>query len=333
MSKIKLNQLEMLVAVVDAGGFGAAAAELGCTQSRISHAIAELEAVMETRLLSRSRSGCVPTDAGYRVIIKARQILRLADTIADVSADAATLSGRVRIACFRSVGTHLLPHALAALATEYPGIRVDIDDGCEEREDVTRAVIEGRAEMGIAHLPVSKELMATPFVSDSYVLVAPGSMNLRGPVSWEQFADLPYIQLDCSGALAILEQCRAAGFNAELSRTLTTDTSIAAMVRHGVGYSILPRLAVFPEPEGVKVVDLPIAAKRQFALVALPAVARSTVVKTVMRFIRDKRIVTNSAAFRAGVGRRAFDSDSKTFLLETANQIARVAQHLRWRSA
>lgn len=301
MNKIKLNQLEMLVAVVDAGGFGAAAAELGCTQSRISHAIAELEAVMETRLLSRSRSGCVPTDAGYRAIIKARQILRLAASIVDDSGDNAALTGRVRIACFRSVGTHLLPHALAALAAEYPAIRVDIDDSCEERDDVTQAVMDGRADVGIAHLPVAKELVATPFVSDSYVLIAPGSLNLRGPVSWDQFEHLPYIQLDCSGALAILAQCRAAGFSAELSRTLATDTSIAAMVRHGVGYSILPRLAVFPQPEGVKIVDLPIAAKRHFALVALPDTARSKVVKTVMRFVRNKRIVTNSEAFRAGV--------------------------------
>lgn len=301
MNKIKLNQLEMLVAVVDAGGFGAAAAELGCTQSRISHAIAELEAVMGMRLLSRSRSGCVPTDAGYRVIVKARQILRLTDSIVDDAEDNAALTGRVRIACFRSVGTHLLPHALAALAAEYPGIRVDIDDSFEEREEVTQAVTEGRADMGIAHLPVGKELVATPYVSDSYVLIAPGSMNLRGPVSWDQFKHLPYIQLNCSGALAILAQCRAAGFSAELSRTLATDTSIAAMVRHGVGYSILPRLAVFPEPEGVKIVDLPIAAKRQFALVALPDTARSNVVKIVMRFVRNKRIVSNSEAFRAGV--------------------------------
>ncbi|MES2071051.1 MAG: LysR family transcriptional regulator [Pseudomonadota bacterium] len=301
MNKLKLNQLEMLVAVADTGGFGAAAAELGCTQSRISHAITELEASLGIRLLSRSRSGCVPTDAGHRVLAKARQVLRLVNDMANAAEDDATVIGRVRIACFRSVGTHLLPHALGALAIEYPGIRVDIDDGCEEREDVTRAVLEGRADIGIAHLPVGPELLAHSFVSDSYVLVVPASLHLRAPVSWEQFKDLPYIQLNCSGAFAILEQCRAAGFNAELSRTLTTDTSIAAMVRHGVGYSILPRLAVFPEPEGVKIIDLPISAKRQFALVVLPDTARTKAVQIVMRFVRDKRLVKESEAFRAGL--------------------------------
>jgi DNA-binding transcriptional LysR family regulator len=301
MKKMKLNQLEMLVAVAETGGFGAAAAELGCTQSRISHAITELETTLGTRLLSRSRSGCVPTDAGYRVLSKARQILRLTSSIVDVAADNATLIGRVRIACFRSVGSHLLPHALAALALEFPGIRVDIDDGCEERDDVTQAVTEGRADIGVAQLPVGEELVAHSFVSDSYVLVAPASLQLKAPVSWAQFKDLPYIQLNCSGAFAILEQCRAAGFNAELSRTLTTDTGIAAMVKHGVGYSILPRLAVFPEPDGVQIVDLPIPAKRQFAVVVLPETARVKAVQIVMRFLRNKRITKNCEVFRAGL--------------------------------
>src|SRR5579871_3120757 len=220
MNKLKLNQLEMLVAVVDAGSFGAAAADLGCTQSRISHAITELESILATRLLLRSRTGCVPTDAGSRVLAKARQILSLADNLAETAEDHASVTGRVRIACFRSVSTHLLPRALEALAVEYPGIRVDIDDNCEEREEVIQALNEGRADIGIVHMPVGPSLMTRPYVTDSYVLVAPSSLPLSVPLSWDQFNKVPYIQLDRSWAFAILEQCRAAGFDAEPSRTL-----------------------------------------------------------------------------------------------------------------
>ncbi|MES2950711.1 MAG: LysR family transcriptional regulator [Pseudomonadota bacterium] len=300
MNKPKLNQLKMLVAVADTGSFGAAAAELGCTQSRISHGITELEGSLGVRLLSRSRAGSVPTDAGYRVLTKARQILRLTDSLLETEQDDSGIIGRVRIACFRSVATHLLPHALTALAVEYPGIRVDIDESCEERGDVTRAVLEGRADIGIAQLPIEHGMVSRAFVSDAYVLVAPVSLPLRAPITWAQFKDRPYIQLDCSGALAVLEQCRVAGFTAEPSRTLTTDTGIVAMVKHGIGYSILPRLTVFPDPGGVKIANLPIPAKRQFALVALPDTARIKAVQIVMRCVGNRRIVGNSEAFRAG---------------------------------
>jgi DNA-binding transcriptional LysR family regulator len=301
MPQLKLNQLDMLVAVADHGGFGAAAAALGCTQSRISHAITELEAVVGTRLLTRSRTGCAPTEAGLRVLVRARHMLHLAGDIVAEGQSSATLAGRVRIACFRSVGMHLLPSALAALATGYPAIRIDIDDACEERDDVTRAVLDGRAEIGIAQLPVSDAFVTRRYVADDYVLVLPAACALRTPVHWEQLRALPFIALDCSGAAAVLARCRAAGFDAVPARTMATDTSIAALVRLGMGYAMLPRLAVFPVPEGVQVAELPIAARREFALVCLPEPGRGKLVRAVMGLLGSERILRQNPVVRSGL--------------------------------
>jgi DNA-binding transcriptional LysR family regulator len=267
MSLPKLNQLEMLVAVADSGGFGAAAAQLGCTQSRVSHAITELETLLGARLLNRSRLGCTPTDAGFRVLAGARQILHLAGGLSLAAADAGSLSGHVRIASYRSVATHLLPPALEALAQAYPGIRIDIDDSFEEREAVAQAVRDGVADIGVAQLPVTDDLAVRPYAADSYVLVVPASKGLRAPVGWDQLEGIPYIQLNCSGAFAILEECRAAGFK---------------------------------EPTGVKVYPLPIPAGRHFAIVARPEIARTDLVRTVMRYLGERKSIERSEAFRAG---------------------------------
>lgn len=301
MNKPKLNQLEMLVAVADNGGFGAAAAAMSCTQSRISHAITELEGTLGARLLIRSRTGCMPTEAGQRVIATARHVLRLADGLRNDASPGAAISGHVRIACFRSIGTNLLPLALEALAKGFPGIRVDIDDSHEERDAVAAAVREGRADIGIAQLPVADDLLAYDFVADDYVLVVPSILKLRSPISWEQLKEVSYLQLNCTGALAVLEKCRKAGFAAQPSRLLTTDSSIIAMVRQGLGFTILPRLAVFPEPDGVSVMALPIAAKRSFAVVALSETARTEAVKAVVQHIRDRTLLARSDAFLAGL--------------------------------
>lgn len=300
---MKLNQLKMLVAVAEHGSFSAAAAELGCTQSRISHAIAELEGELGVRLLARGRAGSLPTDAGQRVLDKARQMLRLEDGLRAAAAADGGVSGSVRIACFRSIGTHLLPHVVEALAQRHPQLRVEIDDSCEQRADVTAALQDGLAEIGIAQLPLAGTLASLPYLHDDYVLVVPATLALASDAAggWPRLDGLPFIGLACSGAAEILARCRAAGFAPEPGRTLSNDTSIAAMVGRGMGYAILPRLASFPETPEVRILPLPIPARRQFAIAALPDVMRLPRVRAVVRALRERPLAALTQAGRAGI--------------------------------
>ncbi len=298
---MKLSQLRMFVAVADCGGFSAAAAQLGCTQSRISHAIAELEGELGAALLLRTRAGSTPTEAGQRALATARQMLRLEADLLDTVGAGSALRGTVRIACFRSIGTHLLPHVVEALAQAHPGLHVEIDDSCEERRDVTDALRAGRAELGIAQLPLDASLASRPYLSDDYVLVLPAALPLDEARGWPAVGALPFIQLGCSGAAAILARCRAAGFAPEPGRSLANDTSIAAMVGRGMGYAILPRLSTFPEPAEVRTVPLPIPARRQFAIAALPDVMRQPAVRAVVRSLQDRTLAARTQAGRAGI--------------------------------
>lgn len=299
---MKLSQLKMLVAVAEHGSFSAAAAELGCTQSRISHAIAELEGELGVRLLARGRAGSLPTEAGQRVLDKARQMLRLEDGLRAAATADGGLSGSVRIACFRSIGTHLLPHVVEALAQRHPQLRVEIDDSCEQRADVTAALQDGLAEIGIAQLPLAGTLASLPYLHDDYVLVVPATLAPPGDAAGLPRLDgLPFIGLACSGAAEILARCRAAGFAPEPGRTLSNDTSIAAMVGRGMGYAILPRLASFPETPEVRILPLPIPARRQFAIAALPDVMRLPRVRAVVRALRERRLAALTQAGRAGI--------------------------------
>ena len=301
MTRPKLNQLEMLAAVADQGSFGAAAARLDCTQSRISHAITELEQSLGARLLVRSRTGCTPTEAGQRVLANARQILALADGLARDAAGSAQLSGHVRIACFRSIGTHLLPFALEALAASHPAVRVDIDDSFETRDGPAAAVRDGLADVAIAQLPVIGTLAQYAYIADDYVLVAPSALALSSPLTWDQLAKVDYLQLNCPGALAMLEICRKAGWHAKPARLLSTDSGIVAMVRKGLGFTILPRLAAYPVAEGLTVMALPFSAQRPFAIVARPAAARTDAIRAVIQQLRKRKLVESTEVFRAGL--------------------------------
>ncbi len=300
MDKLKLGQLEMLVAAVDAGSFSAAALELGCTQSRISHAIGELEHIVGVRLLERSRSGCVPTDAGYRVLVKARQMLRLAGSLAQSVGEEAVASGHVRIACFRSAGRHLLPHVLETLAESHPGIRIDVNDGCPDYEDIVSSVKQGMAEIGITREDSSSGLESSRLGHDNYVLMLPAGLRMTEPFDWRELGNLPFIQSQNAGSTWIVEQCRAAGLPLRAARRLVSDSGITAMVARGLGFSIFPQLATFPTPPGICIAALPVEAKRPIALVRTADNARSKPVRIVLRQLRDKAGLRRTDAYRAG---------------------------------
>jgi DNA-binding transcriptional LysR family regulator len=298
---LKLSQLRMFAAVADHGSFSAAAAELACTQSRISHAIAGLEKELAVRLLDRSHGGSAPTEAGRRVLEKARAMLRLEQDLLAGADDARPLAGQVRIACFRSVGTHLLPYAAEALAAAHPGIVLEIDDGHLGRDALLDALRERRADIAVAQLPLARGLASLPWLHDDYVRVLPAGRPAPQPFSWEQLDGLPFIQLACPGADEVLERCRAAGLAVRARQRLANDTSIAAMVARGMGFSIMPRLAVFPEPEGVRTLALPIPARRSFALAGDAAAMRRPEVAAVLKILRSRKMVERTTAWQAGI--------------------------------
>jgi len=261
----KMAELEVLIAIADAGSFGGAAAELDCTQSRISHAIAALEGVLGVQLLQRSRSGTVPTPAGRSVIVEARKILGLAQRM--TAAKSTALSGVVRLATYESVATHLILPIIDALAVRHPGLQIELDDGCLEREDVERRVRDGSADLGVGHLPVGAGLSIRPFAEDNYVVIVADRHIPSKRYFWQDVERLEFVELRCSGSRSTVAKCRAAGMTAKPLKSFSSVSTILAHVTRGRSFSILPRLSVEPLPAGLRVVDLPVSASRSLAIV------------------------------------------------------------------
>jgi len=281
-----LAQLRALVAVAQTGSFSRAAAALGVTQSGLSHAVASLEAGLGCLLLTRTRQGATVTPAGDRVVRRALEILALVETLPTEAAGRSEATGTVRLACFRSVATHLLPVMLHRLSVEHPGVRIEVDDGCLEREDVERAVLSGAADLGIAQLPTHERLQVWPLASDAYVLAVPQGLTPPATPAWEALADLPFIGLHCSGAIGVAQACAQAGFRHQPAMQLREDTSILALVARGAGFSILPRLAVEPVPAGVALWPLGLEQHRELGIVTLPGVGRRPAVRAVRQLLR-----------------------------------------------
>src|ERR1700759_639257 len=68
MQRPDINDLLAFLAVARASSFTRAAAQLGVSQSALSHTIRRLETALGLRLLTRTTRSVAPTEAGERLI-------------------------------------------------------------------------------------------------------------------------------------------------------------------------------------------------------------------------------------------------------------------------
>jgi DNA-binding transcriptional LysR family regulator len=301
MSRVTLSQLEILIAVVQAGSFSGASFELDCTQSRISHSISELERHVGGRLLIRSRAGCSPTLLGHEVIAKAKQILSLTDEISQTSRTDNEIRGTVRVACIRSVATHVLPHVVEALAERHPGIHLEILDNCHSYRQVVEVIKQEGADIGITRVDAGDLDDGRPFISDPYVVVAPASLELQSPACPDQLADIPFISMQQPGSEWMVEQCRSAGFARRMVRQLSSESGVVAMVCRGLGYTVIPWLTAYPDSIAAQIIPLPFPVRRQLTLLTCKSSENSRQVRIATNFIMDRQLLESTGVWRSGI--------------------------------
>ncbi len=122
-----LNDLVAFLAVAKERSFTKAAAQVGVSQSALSHTIRGLEERLGLRLLTRTTRSVAPTEAGERLLRAAGPRLE------EIEAELAALSelrdkpsGTIRITAHDHAVRAVLWPALARLLPDYPDIKVEI---------------------------------------------------------------------------------------------------------------------------------------------------------------------------------------------------------------
>ena len=295
-----VSQLQVLMAVAATGSLSRAAAELGRTQSAVSFSLDALERILGTPLTVRRKAGTQLTEDGRAVLEKAREVLVLLEAMSAVGRSR-RIEGRVRLSCFRSVATHVFPFILGELSRTYPEVVVEINDACFEPQDVEEEVLSGRSHLGIGHWPSSGNLLNFPILFDEYgVVIAKGALP-PGPLSWAALSGHPYIQLDSYGTREIVDYCRSQGFSCLPRFQLREDSTILAMVASRIGFSILPRLAVEPLPEGIEFRALPTSVRRTLGVLHLRATGALPPVAAVAQVLRTPAVLARIRAVRTGL--------------------------------
>ncbi|WP_431104148.1 LysR family transcriptional regulator [Roseateles noduli] len=131
----RFQELTAFVAVVDAGGFTAAARRIGESQSVISKSVSALEKRLGVQLLNRSTRSVTLTDHGRKYYERTKPLLdEFAQADGELMSSTLELSGLVRIATSVTFGRlHVLP-LVPQLLARHPKLRLDLKlaDGVQD---------------------------------------------------------------------------------------------------------------------------------------------------------------------------------------------------------
>lgn len=130
MRRVRLHDLQTLVAVAQAGGMRKASETLHLSQSAVSRVISELEDALGLRLLERGPRGIEPTPFGEALVRRTKAVfdevhgaLRELDHLADPA------GGEVRLGCMETLHAGLVSATIEAVLRKHPRMRFTLESG------------------------------------------------------------------------------------------------------------------------------------------------------------------------------------------------------------
>ncbi|MVA23465.1 LysR family transcriptional regulator [Agrobacterium vitis] len=178
--QLYLDDLTVLLAVCDAGGFRAAAKRLGLSPSTISDKIALLEKRLNTPLLIRTTRSIAPTEAGRALVERLAPVFReTRAALLDAMNTRQEVRGLLKLNVTGAVMVDILPPLIDRFLRRYPEVRVEImvDD---RLVDITAAGCDAGIRYG-EHL--AQDMIAIPIGPRQQRVVlaaAPSYLKKRG---------------------------------------------------------------------------------------------------------------------------------------------------------
>ncbi len=253
--RLSISSLRVFVAVAEAGSIVAAAEKIGRTPSSVSMTLKQIEEDIGSPLFETERKNRL-SKVGAFVDAQARELLSHYErTMASMHAFARNAIGRVDVACVPSVATTILPEVISQFRTQWPAVEFDIRDA--DSRTVIEAVEAGKVEVGIASM--RRERSAIRFEP---LFKEPLGVICRDDDPLTRAADpLPWRALE--GRVLLANGISDAIDNPEFKQILTGSPiivynvlSLIAMVRSGVGVTVLPRLSIASSATDIAFVPL-----------------------------------------------------------------------------
>lgn len=168
MLKDNFNDLLSFMVVARERSFTRAAAQLGVSQSALSHAMRNLEARLDMRLLTRTTRSVAPTEAGEQLFT------RLSPHLLEIEQELTALrdmrdkpAGNIRITAGEHAMSSVLWPVLKPFMAQYPDIHVEVtvDNGLTD-------IVDGRFDAGVRlGEQIAKDMIAVRIAPEMRMVV------------------------------------------------------------------------------------------------------------------------------------------------------------------
>ena len=253
-----LRQLAALVAVVDQGSFAAAADHLGFTQSAISQQIRQLERAAGMALFDRP-PGPRPaelTAAGRLMLDHARAVLSRSDRMADqLDLLRRGLAGQLAVGTFQSASAELLPNMLVRMRAEIPDVTVQLFE-TDDLDELVDGVLDDETDLAFAvDIDDDARLSIEPLGHDPFVVLAPAGAAPHPTVHADDLRGQPLIgQPGVETVQRMVDQRLSdVGITPDYTFRFRNNAAVQTMVRTGMGWAVMPSLAVDHDDPGIGV--------------------------------------------------------------------------------
>ena len=238
---IERYQLRYFLAVVTAGNFSRAAAQVNVSQPALSVGVAKLEATLGSRLFRRNSQRVHLTEAGARLLARARLIEREFNSLSEGLEDQAPRA-ILRLGVLSTFPTRLLTQVVQT------NTAAEVPDALEVVEGVERDLVERlqrrRIDLALTLLrPNEARFPSLELFVEGYSLVLPPGHPLAGQAEapGEAFADdTMIVRRNCEVLSETSRYFTARGVRPRFSFRSTHDDRTFALVRAGLGVALAP---------------------------------------------------------------------------------------------
>jgi DNA-binding transcriptional LysR family regulator len=298
--KFTLRQLEIFVAVANAGSVSRAAEQLALSQSAASTALGELERAYEQTLFDRVGKKLVLNDTGQWLLPRALELLARAHELeAELGTDQSI--GNLRLGASLTIGNYLATLLVADFLQQHPASRVQLV--VHNSAKIIQQVAHYELDLGLIEGDMSHpDIEVTPWLQDELVVFAAPNHPLtrKKSVTLEQVLQENWILREAgSGTRSTFE--RALGTRrSELKVRLELEhtEAIKRAVEAGLGLSCISRLALrdaFRRGSLVPIRLPELQLQRQFYMVQQKNKYLTSGIRSLMAHIRAGVAAANTA--------------------------------------